>query len=161
MIPLPSIYDTRSLFDGFFAVRGNGYLFAQLDPRSKFFFFLSMAVVTSAVRSGPALLLLFVLFVAVWAWAASANILLLLLGKMKVLILFIFLLWFVLGIFSVDGGTPLWSGSFPARAGQTVHMSLEWFDLYKGAVLALRIYLMISCFYTVIISTNFSDIIWG
>ena len=140
-------------------VEMNSYLH-KLDPRSKFSFFLSMAVITSIIRSGPALLLLFVFFVGIWSVSRIGRYILLLLRKMRVLISFIVVLWFVLGLFSVGQGHVLWSASF-SFAGQTVRMSFEWYDIYKGVVLALRIFLMISCFYTVILTTNFSDIILG
>lgn len=132
----------------------------KLDPRSKFFFFLSMAIVTSFVRSGPALALLFLFFIFTWTMGHIGRYMVTLLGKMKILIIFIFILWTGLGLFTVDPGPTVWGTTFNIAATQ-VTMSFEWYDLYKGAVLALRIFLMISCFYTVIISTNFSDIILG
>ena len=45
--------------------------------------------------------------------------------------------------------------------GKPVYFCFDWYDLYKGAVYALRIFLMVSSFYTVLLTTNFSEMILG
>jgi energy-coupling factor transport system permease protein len=132
----------------------------KLDPRTKFAFFIVMSVLTSFVKSGAALLFLFVVFTAIWMTSHIGKYILLLAKKVKVLLLFIFLLWLVLGMFKINVGPAIYRTAF-SFFNNNYTFSLDWFDLYKGAVLALRIFLMISAFYTVILSTNFSQIILG
>lgn len=128
----------------------------KLDPRTKFAFFILMSVVTSFVKSGVALLFLFAVFAAIWGTGRIGKYMLVLAQKVKVILLFIFLLWLVLGLFSVNEGPVICRTAF---LGTT--FSFEWYDFYKGAVYALRVFLMIASFYTVILSTNFSQIILG
>ena len=135
----------------------------KLDPRTKFVFFVVMAVLTSLIKSGVALLFLFAFFIAMWCTCGIQKYMLILLSKVKVLLLFIFLLWLVLGLFEtpvVQGG-PVFFETVFSFAGQNVNFCFDWYDFYKGAVYALRIFLMISSFYTVLITTNFSEIILG
>ncbi|MCO7175367.1 energy-coupling factor transporter transmembrane component T family protein [Sporolactobacillus kofuensis] len=137
----------------------NTYLH-RLDPRTKFLFFIIMSILTSFVKSGVALLFLFLVFLAIWLVGRIGQYMLVLLDKIKVLLLFIFLLWLVLGIFTINEGPVLFRTAF-SIFGHPFVVSLEAFDFYKGAVYALRIFLMISAFYTVILTTNFSQIILG
>ncbi len=132
----------------------------RLDPRTKFVFFIVMSVLTSFVKSGVALLFLFAVFTVIWATSHIGKYILILAGKVKVLLLFIFLLWLVLGMFKLNDGPVIYRTSVDILQSSQV-FSLEWFDFYKGGVFALRIFLMISAFYTVILSTNFSQIILG
>lgn len=132
----------------------------KLDPRTKFVFFIAMSVLTSFMKSGVALLFLFIAFLAIWLVGRIGAYMLVLAQKVKVLLLFIFLLWLVLGAFTANAGPSICRTAF-SLVGRTFTFSLEWFDIYKGAVLALRVFLMISAFYTVILSTNFSQIILG
>lgn len=135
-------------------------LLHRLDPRTKFFFFLVMSVLTSFIKSGVALLFLFFVFSAIWVKCHIVSYIITLLKKVKVLLLFIFLLWFVLGVFTINDGQVIYQTVFRVF-DKSYTISLEWFDLYKGSVYALRIFLMISAFFTVILSTNFSQIILG
>ncbi|MET1248926.1 energy-coupling factor transporter transmembrane component T [Sporolactobacillus sp. STCC-11] len=132
----------------------------RLDPRTKFVFFIIMSVLTSFVKSGVALLFLFLVFLAIWLIGHIGKYMLVLLNKVKVLLLFIFLLWLVLGAFTINEGPTIYRAAFSVIGNHYV-FSLDWFDFYKGAVYALRIFLMISAFYTVILTTNFSQIILG
>lgn len=132
----------------------------RLDPRTKFFFFIVISVLTSFVKSGVSLLFLFVVFLVVWLTSHIGKYIAILAAKVKVLLLFIFLLWLVLGAFSVNAGPVILRRAF-SLFGRNYVFSLEWFDLYKGAVFDMRVFLMISVFYTVILSTNFSQIISG
>lgn len=132
----------------------------RLDPRTKFLFFIVMSVVTSFVKSGAALLFLLFIFMIIWMISHIGKYMLQLLIKVKVLLLFIFLLWLILGAFTVNDGPGIYRSSFAAFS-KSVTISLEWYDFYKGAVYALRIFLMIATFYTVILTTNFSQIILG
>lgn len=139
-------------------------LLHRLDPRTKFMFFLVMAVLTSVIKSGVALLFLMVFFVVMWCTCRIQKYILVLLGKLKVLLLFIFLLWLILGLFErpvVEGGPVFFETTFPFVGGQTVDFCFDWYDFYKGAVYSLRIFLMIASFYTVLLTTNFSEIILG
>lgn len=132
----------------------------RLDPRTKFSFFIVMSILTSFVKSGMALLFLFVIFLGIWIMSHIGKYIIVLLKKVKVLLLFIFLLWLILGMFSINKGPIIYRTGISFLGWKGV-FSLEWFDLYKGAVFAIRIFLMISAFYTVILSTNFSQIILG
>jgi len=124
-------------------------LLHRLDPRTKFLFFLVMAILTSVIKSGVALLFLFAFFIAMWCTCRIQKYILVLAGKLKVLLAFIFLLWLILGLFE----TPAVQGG-PIFFETVMH-------IFKGAVYALRIFLMISSFYTVLLTTNFSEIILG
>lgn len=139
-------------------------LLHRLDPRTKFLFFLVMAVLTSVIKSGVALLFLFAFFIAMWCTCRIQKYILVLAGKLKVLLAFIFLLWLILGLFEtpvVQGGPVFFETVMPFFNGQGISICFDWYDLYKGAVYALRIFLMISSFYTVLLTTNFSEIILG
>ncbi len=132
----------------------------KLDPRTKFLFFIIMSVLTSFIKSGVALLFLFVVFVSIWVTSHIGAYMIGLLKRIKVLLIFIILLWLILGMFQINDGPSILRDTFTVF-GKEVTFSLEWFDFYKGFVFAMRIYLMISAFYTVILSTNFSQIILG
>jgi len=132
----------------------------KLDPRTKFVFFIIMSVLTSFVKSGTALLFLFVVFTAIWITSHIGKFIIVLAKKVKVLLLFIFLLWLVLGAFKINEGPVIYRTAL-TLFDNSYTFCLDWFDLYKGSVFALRIFLMISAFYTVILSTNFSQIILG
>ena len=138
-------------------------LLHRLDPRTKFLFFLVMAVLTSLVKSGIALLFLLVFFLILWAKCRIFKEMGVLFSKLKVLLAFIFLLWLVLGFFrpAEAGGPVFLEKSLSFINGQKISICFDWHDIYKGAVYSLRIFLMISSFYTVLITTNFSDIILG
>lgn len=139
-------------------------LLHRLDPRTKFVFFVVMAVLTSVIKSGVALLFLFAFFGVMWFTCRIQKYMLILLSKLKVLLLFIFLLWLVLGLFErpvVEGGPIFYETTFGFVGGQTMNFCFDWYDFYKGAVYSLRIFLMISSFYTVLLTTNFSEIILG
>jgi energy-coupling factor transport system permease protein len=132
----------------------------KLDPRTKFSFFIVMSVLTSFCKSGVALLFLFLVFTAIWITSHIGKYMIDLLKKVKVLLLFIFLLWLILGAFMINDGPTIFRNTYTVL-GNVHIISLDWFDLYKGAVFAMRVFLMISVFYTVILSTNFSQIILG
>ncbi|MFU0833557.1 MAG: Energy-coupling factor transporter transmembrane protein EcfT [Oscillospiraceae bacterium] len=132
----------------------------RLDPRTKFFFFLVISVLTSFIKSGVALLFLFLVFLTIWATSHIGKYIAVLAAKVKVLLLFIFLLWLILGAFSVNAGPVIFRQTF-SLFGKNYIFSLDWFDFYKGFVFGMRVFLMISVFYTVILSTNFSQIISG
>ncbi len=132
----------------------------KLDPRTKFLFFIIMSVLTSFIKSGVALLLLFAVFVSIWVTSHIGKYMIGLAKRIKVLLLFITLLWLVLGAFQINEGPIIFRDTYKVF-GSEITFSLEWFDFYKGGVFAARIFLMISAFYTVILSTNFSQIILG
>jgi energy-coupling factor transport system permease protein len=131
----------------------------RLDPRTKFFFFLAMAILTSVIKSGVALVFLFAFFFTVWASCGILSEMGKLFKQLKVLLIFIFLLWFVLGLFEkppVEGGPIFYEGELLG-----LNFCFDWYDFYKGLVYAVRIYLMIASFFMVLITTNFSEIILG
>lgn len=134
-------------------------LLHRLDPRTKFFFFLAMAILTSLIKSGVALVFLFLFFLGIWLSCGIMPEMGKLLKQLKVLLIFIFLLWFVLGLFEhppVEGGPIFYEGNVLG-----MNLCFDWYDFYKGFVYSLRIYLMIASFFMVLITTNFSEIILG
>ena len=86
----------------------------KLDPRTKFVFFIVMSVLTSFIKSGVALLFLFVVFLAIWLTGRIGQYMVVLAKKVKVLLLFIFLLWLVLGAFRVNDGPVIYRTAFYA-----------------------------------------------
>lgn len=139
-------------------VDGNTLLH-QLDPRTKFLFLLAMAVLTSVIKSAVALVFLFVFFLLLWIRCGIINEMVQLMKKLKILLLFIFLLWLIMGIFE-EPPVELFRPFYQGQLGP-VSICFDWYDFYKGFVYALRIYLMIASFYTVLLTTNFSEIILG
>ena len=143
-------------------VDANSFLH-KLDPRTKFAFFVAMAVVTSLIKSFVALAFLLVFFIIIWKSCHIGTHILTLLSKLKVLLLFIFFLWLVLGLFqkpAAEGGPIFFQTTF-SWVGKHHVFCFDWYDFYKGAVYSLRIFLMIASFYTVLLTTNFSEIILG
>lgn len=139
-------------------------LLHKLDPRTKFLFFIVMAVLTSLVKSGVALLFLFIFFIGLWNICKIQKYIFMLFQKLKVLLLFIFLLWFVLGLFEkpqAGNGPIFYEAIIYFGSSQKLLFCFDWYDIYKGLVYSLRIFLMIASFYTVLITTNFSEIILG
>ena len=135
----------------------------KLDPRTKFVYFIVMAVVTSVIKSGVALLFLFAFFLAIWIYCGITKYIGMLAMKLKVLLCFIFLLWLVIGLFSEPetGKQFIFFEREFQLFGKPVYFCFDWYDLYKGAVYALRIFLMVSSFYTVLLTSNFSEMILG
>ena len=143
-------------------VDSNSFLH-KLDPRTKFAFFVVMAVLTSVIKSFVALAFLLMFFIIIWKSCHIGTHILVLLSKLKILLLFIFLLWLCLGLFQtpkVEGGPIFYKTTF-SWVGQQRVFCFDWYDFYKGAVYSLRIFLMISSFYTVLLTTNFSEMILG
>lgn len=62
----------------------------KLDPRTKFMYFIVMAVVTSIIKSGVALLFLFAFFLATWIYCGITKYIGMLAMKLRVLLCFIF-----------------------------------------------------------------------
>lgn len=139
-------------------------LLHKLDPRTKFVFFIVMAILTSLVKSGAALLFLLVFFIGMWNVCKIQKYIFILFQKLKVLLVFIFLLWFVLGLFErlqAGNGPIFYETMISFVGGQKILFCFDWYDIYKGLVYSLRIFLMIASFYTVLLTTNFSEIILG
>ncbi len=139
-------------------------LLHKLDPRAKFIFFIVMAVLTSLVKSGVALLFLLSFFVGMWSVCKIQKYIWVLFKKLKVLLIFIFLLWFILGLFEqpkVGNGPVFFKTMISLWGNQKLLVCFDWYDIYKGLVYSLRIFLMIASFYTVLLTTNFSEIILG
>lgn len=132
----------------------------RLDPRTKFIFFLVMSVCTSLISNAAALAVVFVFYILLWIQSGIMRHMLTLLNNIKIVMLFIFVVRILIDLFKDGGGVPIFTASFPLF-GNTIFMCLEWGDIYLAVVFALRVFLMISTFYIVIITTNFSQIILG
>ena len=130
-----------------------------------FVFFLVMAVLTSVIKSGVALLFLFAFFIAMWCTCRIQKYILVLAGKLKVLLAFIFLLWLILGLFGSSWrqfrAIPYFETMIPFVNGQSIHFCFDWYDLYKGAVYSLRIFLLGFIFYAVLPTHATGEIILG
>ena len=131
----------------------------RLDPRTKFVFVLAMAVLTSLTKSLVALVFLLIYFLIIWTSCGIMKEMAQLFKKLKVLLIFIFLLWLIMGLFE-EPPVELFPVFFKSQTGP-VSICFDWYDFYKGIVYALRIYLMIASFFTVLITTNFSEMILG
>lgn len=131
----------------------------RLDPRTKFVFLVAMAVLTSITKSAVALVFLLIFFLIIWSTCGIMKEMGQLFRKLKILLIFIFLLWLVMGIFE-EPPVELLPAFYKGQVGP-VAICFDWYDFYKGFVYALRIYLMIASFFTVLITTNFSEIILG
>ena len=105
----------------------------KLDPRTKFAFFVVMAVLTSVIKSFVALAFLLVFFIVIWKSCHIGEHILVLLSKLKILLLFIFLLWLCLGLFQapkVEGGPIFFQTTF-SWVGQQHVFCFDWYDFYK------------------------------
>ena len=136
----------------FLEYRARDALLNRLDPRSKFLFFIVFTLITSFICNGVPLLFLLVCYIAIWTKGKIGREMLGLAKKLKVLFIFIFVIWTLIGLFQQNPGVVIF---------RTNMFSLELYDFYKSVVFIFRIYLMIAGFFTVIITTNFSDIILG
>ena len=132
--------------------------FHHLDPRTKFVFFIAMSVLTSVVKTAWALLFLLAFFIVMWAIGGIMKEMMFLAKQLRALMIFLVILWFLIGMFSPPAvpGPIFWEGKVLG-----LNICIDWYDLYKGSVSALRLYLMVSSFFTVLVTTNFSDIILG
>ncbi len=130
----------------------------KLDPRTKFVFFLLMALLISICSTGWALLFLFVFFLGLWIKGKILKEMVFLAKQLKILIIFLILLWLIIGLFSPPQveGPIFWQGKV-----FNIDICFDWYDIYKGVISALRLYLMVASFFTVLVSTNFSEIILG
>ncbi len=132
----------------------------RLDPRTKFIFFLVMAVLASVISTGPALTLLMIVFVLIWVTAGLRDHLIRLVNNVKGLILTMAIIWFLVGIFQKNSGPVIFEREFTI-SNLSIGICFELYDIYKCYCLSLRIILMVASFYIVIVTTNFSDIILG
>ncbi|MBR3304357.1 MAG: energy-coupling factor transporter transmembrane protein EcfT [Christensenellaceae bacterium] len=130
----------------------------KLDPRTKFVFLIVMAVLTSVVKTAWALAFLLVFFLILWISAGVMKEMAFLAKQLKAIMIFLLILWFILGMFQ----EPQVEGPVFLRTEVLgIKICIDWYDIYKGFASALRLYLMVSSFFTVLISTNFSEIILG
>ncbi len=125
----------------------------KLNPLTKFIFFVIMAVVTSFMKNGFALIFLFIALSVIWFVGKIHKEMFSIFYKLKWLMVFIVLLWVVMGAFTKDPGSLVLF-----RKGV---ISLELYDIYKGFLYAIRLFMMVATFFTVIVTTNFSEIILG
>lgn len=128
-------------------------LLHRMNPLTKFIFFLLMAVTTSFMKNGFALLFLFASLTIIWCVSKIQKEMFSIFAKLKWLMVFIVVLWIVMGAFTQDSNSMV-----------LFHkgiISLEMYDFYKGFLYAIRLFMMVATFFTVIVTTNFSEIILG
>src|SRR5690606_13606887 len=101
-----------------------GSFLHRLDPRSKFFFFLSMAVLTSLIKNGLPLAFLLIFFLIIWIMSNTGRYMVIVLIKLRVLLFFVFFLWLILGLFQTNPGPGIYASSF-VLLGRPVLISIE------------------------------------
>lgn len=127
-------------------------LLHRLDPRIKILWFLGVTVLTVFTRNLPALIVLLAGALSMWLLSGLLREVGSMVRKFLPLLVMAFVTWIVIGAANDSGGAVLFS------AGS---IQLEQADLIRALVSTCRIFLMVSSFYTLIMTTNFSEMIYG
>ncbi|AJY76232.1 energy-coupling factor transporter transmembrane component T family protein [Paenibacillus beijingensis] len=135
----------------------NGYVHKssflhRTEPRVKIIWFVIMTVMVVYYKH----LLVLGLFVAacglLWSMSGLRREIAGMLRRLSPMLTLAFLTWLLIGSFQESGGAML------------VHFgrfAMEESDLLRAVTASVRIFLMVSVFYTLIMTTNFSEIIFG
>ncbi|RUS47078.1 energy-coupling factor transporter transmembrane protein EcfT [Cohnella sp. AR92] len=135
----------------------NGYvnkrtLLHRIDPRIKLIWFVGTTVLTVVFKDLLVMALLIASSVALWTISGLLREAGGIVRKLLPLLLMAMVTWLVIGAAENGGGTAL-------VALGTVR--LEASDVTRAVVSALRIFLMVTSFYSLIMVTNFSEMIYG
>lgn len=135
----------------------NGYvhkssLLHRMEPRVKIIWFVVMTLMTVYYKN----LLVLGLFIAgcglLWGISRLGREIAGMLKRLAPMLVLAFLTWLLIGSFQHSGGAALLHyGRFTMEEG----------DLLTALTASARIFLMVSVFYTLIMTTNFSEIIFG
>lgn len=128
--------------------------FHRLSPVTKILWFIAMSLFAAVLRDLSLVALLLVPMLLIWWKAELFPRMGLLFKNLLPLFLFALIMWLCIGAFHVDD---------PSRAPiyQAGRICLEYADIAVAVTTVLRIFLMVSVFYTLIVTTNFSEIIYG
>ncbi len=127
-------------------------LLHRVDPRVKMIWFIVMTLMVVFYKNLVVLALFTAGCVMLWVMSGIMREMSGLLRGLLPMLVLAFLTWLIIGSFQNNGGHVLWGiGNF----------AIEDKDLLKSVVAADRIFLMVSVFYTLIMTTNFSEIIYG
>ncbi|WP_276352140.1 energy-coupling factor transporter transmembrane component T family protein [Cohnella caldifontis] len=135
----------------------NGYvnrstLLHRVDPRVKISWFLGMTILTVISRNPYVLGMLLAGSLLLWTLSGLVKEAGGMARRLLPLLAMAFVTWLLIGMAKNGGEAALLTvGSW----------ELEPADLWKAAVSACRIFLMVSSFYTLIMATNFSEMIYG
>lgn len=127
-------------------------LLHRVDPRIKILWFLGVTVLTVFFRNIPALSVLLAGSLLLWSLSGLIREAGAMTRRLWPLLVMAFVTWLLIGAASDAGGTALF---------QIGALKLEQADLMKAVVAVCRIFLMVSTFYTLIMTTNFSEMIYG
>lgn len=128
--------------------------FHRLSPVTKIIWFVLISVLIAVVRDLPAVTVLFLFMAAVWVRAGLIDRMKMLGRNLFPIMGFAFVMWIVIGALHVDAPdtVPIYQDRI---------FCLEYADISRAVSTVFRIFLMVSVFYTLIITTNFSEIIYG
>lgn len=128
-------------------------VFHKLDPRVKLFWFLLFTIIALVFRTLPIMALMVVSIVGVWIVADIFKEALTFARAALTLFLIAFVTWIFFGALNKDPqGTVIFSIGF---------LHVENVDVLKALTTTLYIFSMISVFYVVILTTNFSELTYG
>lgn len=124
----------------------------RLDPRIKLVWFVAATVIVVTFKSLFVQLGLLGACAVLWLTSGLGKEIAGLFRRMIPLLTFAFLTWLVIGLFEPQGSPPV------LKMGP---LAIETADVEVSAIAAVRIFLMVSVFFTVIWTTDFSTMIDG
>lgn len=128
-------------------------LMHRLTPAVKLVWFVVSAVIVAVCQDLTVALFMAVFFVVLWYTTRLHKQVFGLLKSLFPYLFMIFLVWVLIMAFSEDGRFP--------PIFQWGIICIDWADLGRGLMTFIRVFLMISSFYLLIMTTNFSEIISG
>lgn len=128
--------------------------FHRLSPVTKILWFVLVSVMAAFLRDFTQIVLLLLPMFWIWWKSELLHRTALLFKNLLPILLFAFIMWLTIGAFHTDSkdAAPLY---------QSGSITLETVDFSNSIATVLRIFLMVSVFYTLIVTTNFSEIIYG
>ncbi|WP_054939836.1 energy-coupling factor transporter transmembrane component T family protein [Paenibacillus ihuae] len=124
----------------------------RIEPRVKIIWFVIMTVMVVLYKNLFVLTLFLAGCALLWLISDLGREMTGMLKRLLPMLIMAFLTWLIIGCFQNNDGTVIW---------QMGPFALEDKDLLKSVVASIRIFLMVSVFYTLIMTTNFSEIIYG
>jgi len=124
----------------------------RLDPRIKILWFLGVTALTVFIRNLPALVVLLAGVLLLWTMSGLIREVGAMVRRFLPLLIMAFVTWIAIGAAGDSGSAELFAAG-PVR--------LEQADLVRALVATCRIFLMVTSFYTLIMTTNFSEMIYG
>ncbi|GEA18020.1 energy-coupling factor transporter transmembrane component T family protein [Moorella sp. E306M] len=126
--------------------------FHNLDPRVKIIWFIVITIVALVFRTLPVMVLVVLSLLGAWLSAKILPEILSLMRKALPLLSIAIVTWMIFGALKPEGGEVLFSLGI---------LQLEKNDILKAITVALYIFITISVFYTVILTTDFSELACG